>query len=283
MNVLSTTLKNTQRKIQELEKQQDVIYKQTLKALNLKINSKEADYVFDYLYNKFGSTTEILKKTCHKVVTRSDSHEDILGDQIGCAECWEKFTYAIGGIMGRGYIAKKNAMKKTYMEPLKKYAEQLEKENYALKNDPDSLIGEFIGQYRELQSQNSRLSVLCAALIRKLGESVLLTKDEIEAYQQKRINIKWEVPDGTTLQTAQEYTFSYELQDISKDSAPPTSEPECTDPSCTLPKDLKHTHTVDPTPPEKAFIHVESPDSDIHTDERQLRSAIPLFQGGLAT
>jgi hypothetical protein len=152
--------------------------------------------------------------------------------------------------MGRGYIAKKNAMKKTYMEPLKKYAEQLEKENYALKNDPDSLIGEFIGQYRELQSQNSRLSVLCAALIRKLGESVLLTKD------------------GTTLQTAQEYTFSYELQDISKDSAPPTSEPECTDPSCTLPKDLKHTHTVDPTPPEKAFIHVESPDSDIHTDER---------------
>ena len=170
--------------------------------------------------------------------------------------------------MGRGYIAKKNAMKKTYMEPLKKYAEQLEKENYDLKNDPDSLIGEFIGQYRELQSQNSRLSVLCAALIRKLGESVLLTKDEIEAYQQKRINIKWEVPDGTTLQTAQEYTFSYELQDISKDSAPPTSEPECTDPSCTLPKDLKHTHTVDPTPPEKAFIHVESPDSDIHTDER---------------
>ena len=80
MNVLSTTLKNTQRKIQELEKQQDVIYKHTLKALNLKINSKEADYVFDYLYNKFGSTTEILKKTCHKVVTRSDSHEDILGD-----------------------------------------------------------------------------------------------------------------------------------------------------------------------------------------------------------
>jgi len=73
--------------------------------------------------------------------------------------------------MGRGYIAKKNAMKKTYMEPLKKYAEQLEKENYALKNDPDSLIGEFIGQYRELQSQNSRLSVLCAALISK-SESI---------------------------------------------------------------------------------------------------------------
>jgi len=153
--------------------------------------------------------------------------------------------------MGRGYVKQKNAMKKQYMEPLRKYCEQLEKENAALKGDPNTVIGQFIGQYREVYSQNSRLSVLCATLIKKLGEKVVVAKEEMESFQQKRINIKWEVPEGFTVETATEYTFSYELQDAPQaQSQVQAPEPvECTDPNCTLPKDLKHSHTAQPVAP----------------------------------
>lgn len=153
--------------------------------------------------------------------------------------------------MGRGYIKQKNKLKKEFMAPLRKYAEQLEKENYALKNDPNTVIGQFIGQYKELYSQNQRLSVLAAALIKKLGDSVKISKEEMEAYKTKLINIKWEIGDGETIETATEFTFSYELKDAPEQGQPvqatqdPGQIPECTDPNCTLPKDLKHTHTLD--------------------------------------
>lgn len=149
---------------------------------------------------------------------------------------------------GLDLVREQNKLKKEYMGSLRKYAEDLEAENYALKNDPNTVIGQFVGQYRELYSQNQRLSVLAAALIKKLGESVVLTKDEMEAFQQKLINIKWEIPDGETTETAKEFTFSYETKDAPQGgqavqaTEDPASIPECTDPDCTLPKDLKHTH-----------------------------------------
>src|SRR5271157_349154 len=152
--------------------------------------------------------------------------------------------------MGRGLTKRKNALKKQYMEPLRKYAEQLEQENAALKGDPQTLIGQFIGQFRELYGQNSRLSVLCACLIKKLGESAVLTKEEMELFQTKRINIKWEVGDGETAETAKQYTFTYELQEAPPQGQPaqateqPGDELVCTDPECALPKDLRHRHTT---------------------------------------
>jgi hypothetical protein len=150
--------------------------------------------------------------------------------------------------MGRGRIKAKNNLKKQYMEPLRKYAEQLEKENQALKGDPNTVIGQFVGQFRELYGQNGRLSVLAACLIEKLGKKVVLSKDEMEKFQNNRINIKWEVADGETGETAKEFTFTYELAPAEQPS--PQPEPvECTDPNCTLPKDLKHVHTVQPVEP----------------------------------
>jgi hypothetical protein len=121
---------------------------------------------------------------------------------------------------GLDAVRQNNRLKKQILSSCKKYAEQLEAENYALKNDPSSMVGKFIGQFRELYGQNQRLSVLAACLIRKLGENVVLTKEEMEAYKEKRINIKWEIADGETVETAKEYTFSYELQD-----APPQGQP----------------------------------------------------------
>jgi len=178
--------------------------------------------------------------------------------------------------MGRGYIKQKNKLKKEYMAPLRKYAEQLEKENHALKNDPNSVVGQFIGQYRELYSQNQRLSVLAAALIRKLGDSVKIAKEEMAAFEHKLINIKWEIGDGETVETAKEFTFSYELKDAPEGGQPvqqtedPGQIPECTDPNCTLPKELKHRHTTDnPVVPvaeiDGGFIASE-PEEQICTD-----------------
>lgn len=173
--------------------------------------------------------------------------------------------------MGRGYIKNKNAMKMQYMEPLRKYAKQLELENAALKGDPNTVIGQFIGQFREVYSQNARLSTLAACLIKKLGDSVVMSKDEMEQFQQKRINIKWEVGEGETVETATEFTFTYDLQDPQPPAQVEQEAPECTDPECTLPKDLKHTHTVPPVTvtedPGTPLQNVEPGDTVVLNDE----------------
>jgi hypothetical protein len=163
---------------------------------------------------------------------------------------------------GLNAVQQKNMLKKSILASCKKYAEQLEAENYALKNDPGSVIGQFIAQFRELYSQNQRLSTLAACLIKKLDDKVVLTKEEMEFYNGKRINIKWEIAEGETVETAKEYTFTYELQDAPPQGQPvqttetPGEEPahECSDPNCTLPKDLAHTHTEVPVVAEEGLV-----------------------------
>jgi hypothetical protein len=161
----------------------------------------------------------------------------------------------------------KNAVKKQFMGSLRKYAEQLEKENKTLKEDPQSMIGQFIGQFREIYSQNLRLSTLAACLIKQMGDEAILSKEEMELFNGKRINIKWEIADGETVETAKEYTFSYELQDAPPEGQPvqATEDPaECTDPNCTLPKDLKHSHDSQPSAVEGSQTEVvrEEPAND---------------------
>src|SRR5258708_15012408 len=114
---------------------------------------------------------------------------------------------------GLDKVMSQSQVKKSMLSSCKAYATQLEKENYELKNDPNSVIGAFIGQFRELYGQNQRLSTLAACLIKKLEDKVVLTKEEMESYNGKRINIKWEIADGETIETAKEFTFTYELQD----------------------------------------------------------------------
>ena len=99
---------------------------------------------------------------------------------------------------GLDAVRQQNALKKQMLGACKKYAEQLERENYELKTEPNTIIGQFIGQFRELYSQNQRLSVLSATLIKKLGDKVVLSKEEMESYKQKRINIKWDIAEGET-------------------------------------------------------------------------------------
>lgn len=157
--------------------------------------------------------------------------------------------------MGHGRIKQKNYFKKQYLNQAVKYIEQLEKENKALKEDPNTVIGQFIGQFRELYGQNSRLSVLAASLIKKLtdmGCQVRCTKEELEQFKGQRINIKWELPEGVEKpEDAAEFIFSYELQpepEAQPVQVQATEQPGvCTDPDCTLPKDLAHTHTAAPT------------------------------------
>ena len=120
------------------------------------------------------------------------------------------------GIMGHGRVRDKNKLKKQFMQPLREYAEKLEKENKALKKVPNSVIGQFIGQYQELYSQNSRLSVLTACLLDRMQEEekfgVVLTKAEMEAFKDQRINIKWELPEGVDkAEDADQYIFTYDV------------------------------------------------------------------------
>jgi hypothetical protein len=120
-----------------------------------------------------------------------------------------------------GYLRQKNAMKRQSLERAIPYIESLEKENEALRGDPNTYIGQFIGQFREMYSQNSRLSVLAAALIKRLNGKVTLTKEEMTAFENNRINIKWELPEGVEkIEDAAEYVFSYELQPVQQPGAP---------------------------------------------------------------
>lgn len=113
--------------------------------------------------------------------------------------------------MGRGLSRQKNAMKKQFLNQAVKEIERLEKENHALKNDPETVIGQFIGQFRELYGQNSRLSVLAACLLQRLGGTSTVAVDEMESFKGHRINIKWELPEGVEKhEDAKEYIFSFE-------------------------------------------------------------------------
>lgn len=113
--------------------------------------------------------------------------------------------------MGRGLNKKRNAMKKQFLATAVKEIERLEKENHALKTDPNTVIGQFIGQFREVYGQNSRLSVLAACLLKKLGGTSAVSVDEMEAFKGHRINIKWELPEGVEKhEDAKEYIFSFE-------------------------------------------------------------------------
>lgn len=113
--------------------------------------------------------------------------------------------------MGRGFRKQRNVLKKQFLGSLQQYAQKLEQENEQLKTDPNTIVGQLIPQMREAMSQNKRLSVLCAALIKASGGKVTVSKDELESFKGYALSIKWELPEGVTaLDDAKEYTFTYE-------------------------------------------------------------------------
>jgi len=113
--------------------------------------------------------------------------------------------------MGHGRNKKKKQITKMYLKPLRDYCEQLEKQLEALKTDPDTTLGQVINQARELYTQNSRLSVLTAALLEAKGNKVTVKKSEMDRFENHRILIKWELPEGVEkAEDATEFVFLYE-------------------------------------------------------------------------
>lgn len=103
------------------------------------------------------------------------------------------------------------ALKLRYLDQAKQVVDQLQAENETLKNDPNTVIGQVIPQLRQAISQNKRLSVLCAALIQAQGGRVSVSKEELQGFETKVLNIKWEVPEGVeNLEAAETVTFTYE-------------------------------------------------------------------------
>jgi len=165
--------------------------------------------------------------------------------------------------MGRNNKRNK-AITKMYLKPLQKYCQQLEAELEALKTDPSTTLGQVITQARELYTQNSRLSTLCAALIAKQGDKVELHKDTMTKYEGKRILIKWELPEGCTKpEETEAFVFTYEISDpqqvpqAQQVKPAPTETPECTREDCKLPKDFKHVHTDEPEDVPDAVANVK--------------------------
>src|SRR5208337_4684960 len=111
--------------------------------------------------------------------------------------------------MGRN--SKRNkAITKMYLPRLKKYCEELEAQLESIKTDPNTTLGQVIVQARELYTQNSRLSVLTAALLEARGNKVTVIKSAMDKFENHRILIKWELPEGVEkAEDATEFVFSY--------------------------------------------------------------------------
>lgn len=120
--------------------------------------------------------------------------------------------------MGRGKIRQRNAIKKQYLGQAVKYIEQLEAENEALKTNPDSVIGQIVPQMRELLSQNKRLSVLAAALMKAQGGKITVPRDDMESFEGYSLRVKWELPEGVDkVEDAKEFVFTYEAIETPKE------------------------------------------------------------------
>jgi|SRR5271166_1752258 len=112
--------------------------------------------------------------------------------------------------MGRNSLRNK-AITKMYLPRLKAYCEQLEQQLEALKTDPNTTLGQVITQARELYTQNSRLSVLTAALLEQQGNKVTVKKSAMDRFENHKVLIKWELPEGVEkAEDATEFVFMYE-------------------------------------------------------------------------
>ncbi len=113
--------------------------------------------------------------------------------------------------MGRNNKRNK-AITKMYLKPLQKYCQQLEEQIEALKTDPNTTLGQVIMQARDLYTQNSRLSVLTAALLEAQGNRVTVKKTAMDKFENHRVVVKWELPEGFTgkPEEAEEFVFMYE-------------------------------------------------------------------------
>jgi hypothetical protein len=112
--------------------------------------------------------------------------------------------------MGRNNKRNK-AITKMYLPRLKKYCEELEAQLESIKTDPSTTLGQVINQARELYTQNSRLSVLTAALLEAQGNKVTVSKAAMDKFENHRVLIKWELPEGVEKpEDATEFVFKYE-------------------------------------------------------------------------
>lgn len=164
--------------------------------------------------------------------------------------------------MGRGLFKAKNKLKMQNLRYCWAEIERLAAENKALKEDPTSIVGKFLNEFNEVIGQNQRLSALSCAMITKFGgepQAVSITRDEIEVFRGKRLQVKIATPEGVEkFEDSPEYIFTFVAIDKDAPNAPEAHDPmvECTDPACTLPKDFKHTHDapVEAPPPAEAPV-----------------------------
>jgi hypothetical protein len=62
MDTRAKCLVNARKKIKALEREQDKIFGQTLRALKIRQIDHESDIVWDYLFNGVGTAIEVLRR-----------------------------------------------------------------------------------------------------------------------------------------------------------------------------------------------------------------------------
>jgi hypothetical protein len=162
----------------------------------------------------------------------------------------------------------KRSIKNMFLAQAQKEVSRLQAENKAIKEDPNSVVGQFIGQYNDVISQNQKLSTLACALLTQGGGKVRVLREEIDVFKGKRLKIHIEVPEGVEkFDDSSEYTFSFSAEDV-QPTAPVAMEVPCVDSNCTLPKDFVHSHTApDKTEGQKTTERLLAAAEDIKTAE----------------
>lgn len=159
--------------------------------------------------------------------------------------------------MGHGILKRKKLLKEQFLGTLQKELQRLQIENKAIKEDPKSVIGQFISQFNDILEQNQRLSALVCSLIETSeAKSLTMSRSALEAFRGKRLNIHVNSPDGVTeLEKADTYVFTYEILPATPSQNPvgpvgseatpatPVDPTLCTAPECDLPEDFPHSHT----------------------------------------
>jgi hypothetical protein len=131
--------------------------------------------------------------------------------------------------MGKGLLRQKNNMKRQYLSQAVKYIDLLEKQNEALRTDPNTVLGQLIPHLRSLEESNAKLSVLVAAFVKAQGGSAVVTKEALDEYRNHRLTIHFTLPEGVTdVESATEFIVTFDaLVDVNNmPPAEPQPEPD---------------------------------------------------------
>jgi hypothetical protein len=125
--------------------------------------------------------------------------------------------------MGSGFLKERQKVRSTQFNQIVREYNRILAENQQLKTNPEGVVGQFLGKLNILSTQNNKLSALSAGLIKAAGGKVVLSKSELESYNNKRVIIKV-AGDADKEEDVTSYEFTYEVEEVNVGSVPVSEE-----------------------------------------------------------